>query len=89
MLYITGKLMGASELEARGDFPASALVRLYDEGAQDVLNLVADRETYEQLVGLEPLTEVTLRLRWRRVDLGQFGGGKGRAYRLSVVGLHG
>jgi hypothetical protein len=34
------------------------------------------------------LADVTLSLRWRRIDLASLGGsGRGKAYRLSIVGF--
>jgi hypothetical protein len=88
MLRIQGKLLGVTELEARGGFPPSSLITIFDGGAGETLNLVGPREVMDKLDKLEPLADVTLSLRWRRIDLASLGGsGRGKAYRLSIVGF--
>jgi hypothetical protein len=42
MLYLQGKFMKATELAARGDYPPSYLVTVFDEEKADTLNLICD-----------------------------------------------
>ncbi len=88
MLVLTGRLLDVAPLEARGNFPPSSIVSLFDREARSTLSLVADTETAEALASLGENADVALRLRWRLLDLASLGGsGRGKAYRLSVVGL--
>lgn len=85
MVVFHAKVLGAELLPARGDFPPSAIIKLYDEDSGEPLNLVADTETYEALSGLPQFSDVVVKLRWRLVNLAALGGsGKGKAYRLSI-----
>jgi hypothetical protein len=87
MLQLKGKLLGVTELEGRNGFPPSSLITVYDEVAGETLNLVGPREVVEKFAASDSLSDVTLTLRWRRMDLAALGGsGRGKAYRLSVVG---
>lgn len=73
-------------LPARGDFPPSAIIKLYDEHSGEVLNLVGSTGAHAALEGLPKLASVVVQLRWRLVNLASFGGsGKGKAYRLSIT----
>jgi len=86
MLRLQGKLLGVTELEGRGGYPPSTLLTVFDEEAGETLNLVGPREVLAQVATAEPLAEVRLDLRWKRLDLAALGGdGRGKAYRLSVV----
>ena len=88
MLYLQGKFMKVTELAARGDYPPSHLVTVFDEGTADTLNLICDAATFAVLSSSEQFADVTLRLRWRRIDLATLGGsGRGKAYRLQATGV--
>lgn len=86
MLIAHFKFLNASQLPAKDPYPPSSLVTLYDPDSSDTLTLIADQATYARLEELEQFSDVTLKLRWRRIDLNSLGG-KGKAYRLSVVGF--
>lgn len=87
MLVLKAKFLSASELDARGNYPPSSLVALLTRSGE-TLNLLSDPATFKALSGLEQFADVAVRLRWRKVDLGSLGGsGRGKAYRLQVVGL--
>jgi hypothetical protein len=49
MLYLQGKFMKATELAARGDYPPSHLVTVFDEETADTLNLICDATTFAAL----------------------------------------
>lgn len=86
MVILEGQVLGAELLPARGDFPPSAIIKLYDEDSGEPLNLVASADAYEVLAALPRFASVVLKLRWRLVNLASLGGtGKGKAYRLSVA----
>jgi hypothetical protein len=88
MLLLKAKFLKGTELEARGNYPASALVSLYDPDSGEALNLIADRASYEALVKSPEFAEVAVKLRWRSLNLASLGGtGRGRAYRLQIVGV--
>jgi hypothetical protein len=91
MLVAKAKLLNVSELPAKGDYPPSCLVSIYDEASSDTLTLiVTDADTAEKLKGVKQFSEVALQLRWRSLNLASLGGtGRGKAYRLQVVGLAG
>ena len=82
MLILKAKFLKASELDARDPYPPSYLVALLD--GEDTLRLVTDRETFDQLDGVEHLTDVIAELRWRRMDLGRE---QGKAYKLRLIRL--
>jgi hypothetical protein len=79
------KLLHVRELEARGDYPASLLVTLYDADSSDTLTLIASQEMKDRFSQLDEFADVTLRLRWHRISLASVGSGKGNAYRLRIV----
>jgi hypothetical protein len=87
MLLLKAKYLEKKTLPAKGDFPPSVLISLLDGtetlhliGREDVLN--------EQLADTQQFADVVVELRSRRIDLASIGeGGKGKAYRLSVVGV--
>jgi hypothetical protein len=86
MLVLHGQVLGAELLPARGDFPPSAIIKLYEEDSGEPLNLMADTDTYDLLKGLPRFSGVVLKLRWRLVNLASLGGtGKGKTYRLSIA----
>lgn len=86
MVVLKGQVLGAELLPARGDFPPSAIIKLYDEDSGEPLNLVANTDSYEALAGLPRFASVVVKLRWRLVNLASLGGtGKGKAYRLSIA----
>jgi hypothetical protein len=88
MLLFKAKLLKATPLEAKGDYPPSALVSLYDPDNGEAVNLIADRPTFETLSQVPEFTDVVVKLRWRTVNLASLGGsGRGKAYRLQVVGV--
>lgn len=88
MLVLKAKFVSASELEARGNYPPSSLLALFDPETGETLNLLSDPATFKALSGLEQFADVAVRLRWRKVNLNSLGGsGRGKAYRLQVVGL--
>ncbi len=87
MLTAHFKLLNVSQLPAKDPYPPSSLVTLYDPDSSDTLTLIADQATYARLEELEQFSDVALRLRWRRLDLSSLNAGKGKAYRLSVVGF--
>jgi len=81
MLTAHLKLLRVKELPAKGDYPSSLLVTLYDADSADTLTLVADRETASDLLDVAEFSDVELRLRWYRIQLGA---GKGNGYRLRI-----
>jgi hypothetical protein len=87
MLYLQAKFLEARDLPSDGDFPASTLVSVLD--GTEALHLVGRQDVLAaQLSDVEPFSDVTLELRPRKVDLASFGGGgKGKAYRLRVMGI--
>ena len=87
MLIAHFKLLNVSQLPAKDPYPASSLVTLYDPDSSDTLTLIADQATYARLDELEQFSDVALKLRWRRIDLSSTGSGKGKVYRLSVIGF--
>jgi len=91
MLIATVKLLNVSELPAKGNYPPSCLATLFDPETSDTLTLiVTDKETATQLAALDQFADVALKLRWRRIDLASLGGtGKGKAYKLQIVGFAG
>ncbi|HTW42210.1 MAG TPA: hypothetical protein VMD79_07830 [Solirubrobacteraceae bacterium] len=77
-----------SELPAKGNYPPSLLVSLFDDDSGEAVTLMARDEVRDQIEALEPLAEVALRLRWRQINLNELGGSaKGKAFRLQVVGV--
>lgn len=81
------KLLEASELPARESYPPSYLISVYDENGGE-LKLMATEEVFRSLQKADRFTDVALVLRWRRLDLASLGGsGRGKAYRLSAIGL--
>lgn len=77
-----------SELPAKGNYPPSLLVSLFDDDSGEAVTLMAREGIREQIMALEPLAEVALRLRWRLLNLNEVGGSaKGKAFRLQVVGV--
>jgi hypothetical protein len=86
MLIAHFKLLNVSQLPAKDPYPASSLVTLYDPDSSDTLTLIADQATYARLEELEEFADVALKLGWRRIDLSP-PSGKGKAYRLRVIGL--
>jgi hypothetical protein len=88
MLLFKAKLLKATLLEAKGDYPPSALVSLYDPDAGEAVNLIADRSTLDTLSQVAEFADVVVKLRWRAVNLASLGGsGRGKAYRLQIVGV--
>jgi hypothetical protein len=91
MLIAKVKLLNVSELPASGAYPPSCLATLFDPSTSDTLTLiVTDKETQADLEALDQFADVALKLRWRSINLASLGGsGKGKAYRLQVVGFAG
>jgi hypothetical protein len=88
MLIAHFKLLSVSLLPAKDPYPASLLVALYDPDNNDTITLIAKEAIHARLDELEQFADVALKLSWRRIDLAALGGsGKGKAYRLQVVGL--
>jgi len=87
MLVAYFKFLNASQLPAKDPYPPSSLVTLYDPESSDTLTLIADQASYARLEELEQFSDVALQLRWRRLDPSSLNAGKGKAYRLSVVGF--
>jgi hypothetical protein len=86
VFQVTAKYLEAKELEARQPYPAAALLTLLV--GTETLSLVGPHELLDGLDGIEPLSDVSLELRVRRVPLAALGAsGKGNVYRLSVVGF--
>ncbi len=78
----------ASELPAKGNYPPSLLVSLFDDDSGEAVTLMARDEVREQISALDPLAGVALQLRWRMINLNEVGGSaKGKAFRLQVVGV--
>lgn len=74
--------------QPKDPYPSSLLVTLYDPDSSDTLTtLIADQATYARMEELEQFSDVALKLRWRRLDLSSLNAGKGKAYRLSIVGF--
>jgi hypothetical protein len=64
------------------------LVSLYDLETSDSLTLISDEATRDRLKKLPRFSDVSLKLRWRRIDLAALGGsGRGKAYRLQIMGF--
>ncbi len=76
-------------LPARDPFPPSNLVTLFQRASNDVLNLTCSDECANllRLKEEDPANQlVTLEAEARQVDLSALGG-KGKAYRLRIVGI--
>lgn len=84
MILIKSRLVDTRELPAREPYPASCMVTLLH--GTETLNLIGPHELLDGLADIEPLSEINLELRVRRVPLAALGAsGKGNVYRLSVV----
>ncbi len=84
MLTLKARFLEARELPKNDPYPASCLVAVLD--GTETLHLVADAAVAVDFASLTPLTEVELVLRHRRIDLATLGG-RGKAYRLSILGV--
>jgi hypothetical protein len=78
MLIAHFKLLNVSDLPAKDPYPPSVLVSLYDPETSDSLTLISDEATRDRLKKLPQFSDVSLKLRWRRIDLAALGG-SGRA----------
>jgi hypothetical protein len=88
VLIAKARFLKADLLPGKDDFPPSCLASLLDADTGEVLNLIGPAELQEQLGRLAQFDEVAVELRWRRIDLRSLGGsGRGKAYRLQMVGL--
>jgi hypothetical protein len=88
VLTVKAKFLKTDILPGKEQFPPSCLASLLDTETGDVLNLIGPVELHEQLTRIEPFHDVTVELRWRRIDLRSLGGsGRGKAYRLQMTGL--
>lgn len=86
MIVFSGQLLGADVLPGRDPYPASTLVKLYDDESGEPLQLVGGEELHAELARLPKLSNISVALRWRQVDLRSLGGtGTGKAYKLRVV----
>jgi hypothetical protein len=87
MLIARMKYLSTSELPARQGFPPSTLVALFDPASGETLNLVA-KNGADQFASVAQFDEVEVELSFRKLDLASLGGtGRGKAYRLQLVGL--
>lgn len=84
MLTLKAKLLEVKELPAKDPYPPSCLVAVL--AGTETLHLLGRHELVSQLGGLDPFSDVSFELRWRRIDLATLGG-KGKAYRLSIQQL--
>ena len=88
MLIAKARFLKADLLPGKDDFPPSCLASLLDADSGEVLNLIEPEELHEQFGRLTQFDEVTVELRWRRIDLRSLGGsGRGKAYRLQMTRL--
>lgn len=83
MFYLKAKYLEVKELPERSPFPRSYLVSIL-VGVES-MSLVAREEVAETLVNANAFDDVVFEVKAKQVDLGQIGG-KGKAYRLSIVG---
>ena len=86
MMYLHAKFRVAKQLAASDPYPASTLLTLLV--GTETINLVGGAELFEPLSKAQQLAPVVVELRWKKLDLSNFGGsGRGKAYRLRAVRL--
>lgn len=87
-VYIPCQIFRALQLPARGEYPPTYLVTLFQETTGDVINVVASDECFAALQATERTAMVTIEANARQVDLAALGASRGgKAYKLRVTAV--
>ena len=87
-VQITCQILRAVQLPARGEYPPTHLVTLFQETTGDVINVVASDECFAALQATERDAIIVCEANARQLDLAALGASrKGKAYALKVIGV--